>query len=356
MKVINYGSNYDIYPNDIKTFDQLPKGTYKVMFNPQQGFSLTKVYNLENREEKYYGTHNSRIEKAIETYEELDRSMGILLSGSKGMGKSVFAAELSEALNQTYSIPTIVVDTPYPGIGSFINSIEQEVMVLFDEFEKNFHSSTSENSRGGKGESQESLLGLFDGSNYGKKLFVLAANDIDSISQYYLNRPGRFHYNFSFTSPSREDIKEYLEDNLEPQYTNIIPEIVEKTNIKSLSFDTLRALAFELNRGYSYEESIRDLNIEIDSRLPYKIYIESEKGNRSIFKTSIDPRDKHYKLQGWDIKGDHYVVVNNIYEILQKSKGRDEYSTSKGIKGFFEFEGDNDEREQIALIRLEREL
>lgn len=35
-------------------------------------------------------------------------------------------------------IPLIVVDKFIPGIASYIESIDQEVMVLFDEFDKTF--------------------------------------------------------------------------------------------------------------------------------------------------------------------------------------------------------------------------
>lgn len=33
MKVIGHRSNYEIYEDDLKTFDKLPTGTYKVRFN-----------------------------------------------------------------------------------------------------------------------------------------------------------------------------------------------------------------------------------------------------------------------------------------------------------------------------------
>ena len=42
-------------------------------------------------------------------------------------------------------MPLIIIDTYIQGIASYIESIEQEVMVLFDEFDKTFGEVKSEN-------------------------------------------------------------------------------------------------------------------------------------------------------------------------------------------------------------------
>ena len=47
MKVINYGSKYEIYPDDLKTHDKLPTGTYEILFNQMSGLSLSKVSNFK---------------------------------------------------------------------------------------------------------------------------------------------------------------------------------------------------------------------------------------------------------------------------------------------------------------------
>ena len=55
------------------------------------------------------------------------------MSGNKGSGKSLFARELSKKCLEK-EIPVIIVNISVPGIASFLASIEQEVMILFDEF------------------------------------------------------------------------------------------------------------------------------------------------------------------------------------------------------------------------------
>lgn len=65
----------------------------------------------------------------------MDRNLGVILSGDKGIGKSMFGRMLSEmAVASGY--PVLIVDTYYPGISSYLDSIQQEVVVFFDEFDK----------------------------------------------------------------------------------------------------------------------------------------------------------------------------------------------------------------------------
>ena len=63
MRVIGYGSNFEIYGNDLQTYDKLPAGTYAVKFNPMSGFSLKKVDDFKQLEEKVYGNHAEKIDK-----------------------------------------------------------------------------------------------------------------------------------------------------------------------------------------------------------------------------------------------------------------------------------------------------
>jgi hypothetical protein len=61
--------------------------------------------------------------------------------------------------------PVIIVESFVDGIGSFIDSIEQEILVLFDEFDKTFVSNKDEGI-----DPQSSMLSLFDGVAQGKKV------------------------------------------------------------------------------------------------------------------------------------------------------------------------------------------
>ena len=65
-------------------------------------------------------------------------------------------------------IPLIIVDRYYRGVASYLDSIRQEVVVLFDEFDKTFGEVRAGDDCASP---QAELLTLFDGVSTGKKLY-----------------------------------------------------------------------------------------------------------------------------------------------------------------------------------------
>lgn len=206
MKAIKIGTKVEIYNDTVTTYNKLPAKTYIIRFEKMLGFYLDEYADIEVKEDKVYGEHMQKVEKVLRSYEQFDRNLGVILSGSKGIGKSMFAKLLSvEALKS--DIPVIIVDKYISGIASYIETIDQSVMVLFDEFDKTFGDVRVSD---GEVEAQAALLGLFDGIKKGKKLFVITCNDIRKLSDFIVNRPGRFHYHFRFEYPSAGEIRTYL--------------------------------------------------------------------------------------------------------------------------------------------------
>lgn len=253
MNIVNAGSNYQIYGEDLKTFKSLPTASYDVNFNKFQGFFLTLRAPLEVNEEKIYGSSERKVDKVLDAYQSFNRNMGVILSGQKGIGKSLFARILAIKSIER-NIPLINVSCYIPGIADFISSIQQEVIVLFDEFEKTFGANDDN-------DPQEEMLSLFDGIDAGKKLFVITCNELQRLNAYMLNRPGRFHYHFTLSTPNAEEVREYMSDKLLPIYRDAIDEIVNFSVCTEMTYDCLRAIAFELNRGYTLKETLNDLNI-----------------------------------------------------------------------------------------------
>ena len=190
MKAINLGDNtYDIFDDAMKVYSELPVQSYVVRCSKTRGFFLEKYNDMEIRESKIYGVHNEKIAKVMNMFSSSDRNLGVILSGAKGIGKSLFAKMLANTAIQK-GIPVIVVDKYVPGIASYIEEIEQEVMVLFDEFDKTFGEVKSKD---GEASPQTDLLTLFDGLSDGKKLFVITCNELRKLNDYLINRPGRIH-------------------------------------------------------------------------------------------------------------------------------------------------------------------
>ncbi len=278
MKIIGNGDTYQVYSNGTKAFDNIPIGTYNVRYSQERGYVLEKTHDLYHPIKQVYGHELEKLNKVKKTYNLFHKNMGIILSGYKGTGKTLFLQMLSKEMLKE-DIPVLLVTDSLPGLAHFIDSIEQEVMVVFDEFEKVFD----------KGD-QASLLGLFDGTSIQKRLYAVTVNDIHGVSNFMLNRPGRFYYSFSFDYPSVDESREYLEDNVNKKYQDMISEVVSVLALHPLTYDSLSAIAFELNQGYGVKETLEDLNISSNEHTRYNAKVVLDNGSviTSNFETAGD--------------------------------------------------------------------
>ena len=262
MHIVESGKRYRIFNNAITTYDQLPPKTYRVDYDPDtRTFSLLEAHDFEIPETKIYGQHLDKVKKVLNSMDKMNRNLGVILSGDKGIGKSLFSKCLGLKARKK-GIPVILVNEYHEGIANFLEEIEQTVMILFDEKKHNC---------------QAEMLSLFDGVSAGKKLFVITCNEIQSLSQYLINRPGRFHYHFRFLYPTADEIRDYMEDKLDKQYYDEIENVIAFSVRMNLNYDCLRSIAFELNNGLKFQEAINDLNIiRISQYKNIKIIVEFE--------------------------------------------------------------------------------
>lgn len=264
MNIIKAGSQYQIYGEDLITYDKLPVRSYDVAFHKMQGFFLVARPDLVVKEEKVYGNHKQKVQKVMRSFRQTDRNFGVILSGQKGIGKSLMARLLAEE-GIANGLPVITVTDYIPGIASFLSSIEQEVIVIFDEFEKTFSKVEDQP------DPQEEMLSLFDGLDGGKKLFIITCNEVRRLNEFMVDRPGRFHYHFRMGAPTDSEIREYMEDKLKKEYWGEIGRIINFSRSTEMTYDYLRAIAFDLNQGYSLEDSLSDLNISSATNNYYDI-------------------------------------------------------------------------------------
>lgn len=339
MKAINIGDRYELYSNGLKVYDKLPAKNYIVKFDEMSGFYLQEYSDIDIKEEKIYGIHEKKVNKVLKSFKSFDRNLGVILSGNKGIGKSLFAKLLSySAVKEGY--PLVVVDRFYPGIASYLESIEQEVVVLFDEFDKTFGEVKVDSN---EATPQSSLLSLFDGIAQGKKLFVITCNDLYKLNDYLVNRPGRFHYHFRFDYPSVDEIREYLSDKLQKEYYSEIDKVISFSRKVNLNYDCLRAIAFELNNGETFESAILDLNIVNLRAEMYNIVLYFTNGKTLSGNYSLDmfnPNEvESVELstsQGYEICDVNFNVLNSTYDCSHGAIVVDKNNIKITYNGYYE--------------------
>lgn len=319
MRIVRIGEQYSIVGSTVETYDLLPVQTYVTLYSKDEGFFLKEHPNIAVTE-KIYGVHEKKAKKVLDSFEVFKRSLGVILSGDKGIGKSIFAKLLCQrAISQGY--PVIIVDEALPGIARFIESIEQECIVLFDEFDKTFRTNR-------ENDEQAKLLSLFDGTAGGKKMYIVTCNELYGLNDYIVNRPGRFHYHFRFSYPTATDIREYLRDNVIEKVYGEIDKVIAFSGRINLNYDCLRAIAFELNQGSDFKEAVADLNILNVNREDYNVTLYYETGemlHQYRFRTNLYSNDENFSWITLYDESEHEVAEvrfnkrNIVYDTAQKS-------------------------------------
>lgn len=267
MRVIINGGSVTIHGDEeLVVADKVPVGCYDVCFSKFTGPFLKKREDLKVTE-KIYGNHPAKADKAFKAFNATERSLGIILSGKKGIGKTLFVNVLAEkALAE--GLPVLIVSGDQPGLPQFLGSITQDCVVIFDEFEKNFRDENDDEDDN-YDSAQTGLLSMFDGLDGSRKLFLVTCNNIRNLNPFMINRPGRFHYHFKLQNPSADEVRAYATDHIKPEYAEVIERVVNLSYVTELTYDWLRAICFELNCGYDLEEVVEDLNIEASSSMTY---------------------------------------------------------------------------------------
>lgn len=148
--------------------ETLPAGTYTIGLDCDGQFFLQTIDPFQVSG-KIYGETPRQAERILRTFQDRSAcSTGVLLAGEKGSGKTLLAKCISiQARDQ--GIPTIVINKNWTGetFNTFLQSIEQPAIILFDEYEKVYVNN----------QDQEQMLTLLDGVYPSKKLFLLTCND-----------------------------------------------------------------------------------------------------------------------------------------------------------------------------------
>lgn len=290
--IVVSNGQFRLYGDSVQTFDRLPVATYVIEFSKLTGYSLREVAPLTQGDEVVYGSHPQRVDRIVRGYQDFgSRSMGVLLSGDKGMGKSLLVRMLAERARNELGLPTVLVQHATPGLASFLDDLG-EVTIVFDEFEKVFDNDNEDGA-------QSQFLPLFDGLSLTKRLYVISVNHLSRVNEFLLNRPGRLHYHMRFAYPDPATVAAYLRDQVPGIVDDEVNAVVDFSRKYDLNFDHLRAISFELCRKEAFADVIGDLNIKRTERNGASVTIRLfwENGDSIDFFGDVDLFD-HDSVQG----------------------------------------------------------
>lgn len=228
--------------------DKLPARVYAPLMT-QRGLMLRNVeaFDLPS---KVYGDMASNAERFLKTYEKRETTMGILLCGEKGSGKSLLA-KLTAAMAIEKGMPVLLISTPMveAEFFQFLQGLEQRLVIIFDEFEKVYDE-----------DAQASILTLLDGVYSTHHLFIFTANDKWKLNVNMRNRPGRIYYALEFEGMHTSFIEGYVDDNLlNKEHKRALMSV--PLMFGNFNFDMLKALVEEMNLwNETPREALRLLN------------------------------------------------------------------------------------------------
>jgi len=174
---------------------------YKLGYDKDSGYYLTPYKQSFTVEGKSYGSMNKHVDLFWGSYLRKSHSMGVMLTGAAGSGKTRMAEMLSNIALRHNMFVVMITEIPIKlELISYIDSLCNAV-IMFDEFSKNVNMSM-----------QGKMLTMFSAIGPAKKLFIITENELRSVSQFIRTRPGRIRYALDFSRVEIDVVEECCSD------------------------------------------------------------------------------------------------------------------------------------------------
>ena len=310
------GEYYWMDGNGISVDKVIKKNIWK-MVPTKMGPKLAPLDDFKLSHGKIYGNSQVRANHIVEAFRKNDaeHNLGVLLSGGRGLGKTLTTRLVIEQLKDDY--PVVVISEYINGMADFLSHLKNTV-ILMDEFEKFMSGNVNGDDNAKEQTKQESILSILDGNTGSAgNLYLLTVNNTYRLDENLISRPGRIRYHYTYESENATVVRAYCEDNLNDK--SKIEEVVSVLgSTKYVSMDIISSFVDELNKFPEMSPSdVREyFNLDVsNSKLKYSVLLKTPDGNFTYSATySGSPDDVWLHMS------------NSDYKRLLKSKGLKEDS------------------------------
>lgn len=227
--------------------EKIPPSVYQFRVT-KDGLDMMRDRKSFTLPARIYGKHHMRRKMIMEEFELTSGSLGVILQGMKGGGKSLLGEALcNECLK--LEMPVLLVNEPITAqvLKSVIELIGS-CAVYFDEFGKIYDK-----------DDRAKMLTLFSDTDLKNVMFIVTANEDKELNEFMIDRPGRFMFKIDYGHIDQDVVKEVCTS------LDVIPELTDYllayNGHHDISMDILMYLARQAQRCPTVKEYIERIEL-----------------------------------------------------------------------------------------------